>query len=58
MGSRLFICPATRMNVQHWVDDDADVPETEYKAVKCKACSGMHLVNRKTGKLLGQKEDE
>jgi hypothetical protein len=46
------------MNVQHWVDDDEDVPENEYEAVKCKACSGMHLVNRKTGKLLDQKEDE
>jgi hypothetical protein len=50
----IFRCPATGFNVQHLVDDDEDVPENEFVAVICPACTKMHLINRKTGKLLGQ----
>jgi hypothetical protein len=46
------------MNVQHWLDDDEDVPDNEYEAVTCLACARLHLINRKTGKLLGQQDDE
>ena len=42
--------------VQHWLDDDEDVPETEYEAVQCQDCARLHLINRKTGKLLGEKD--
>jgi hypothetical protein len=45
------------MNVQHWLDDDQDVPENEYEVITCQACTRLHLVNRKTGKLLGQDDD-
>ena len=41
----------------YWMDDDEDVPENEYEAVTCQACARLHLVNRKTGKLLGQEEE-
>ena len=56
MAASVFTCPSTRLKVQHWLDDE-DAPETEYEAITCKACARLHLINRKTGRLLGQ-EDE
>jgi hypothetical protein len=50
----VFTCPATLMNVQHSLDDDPDVPENEYEVITCLACTKLHLINRKTGKILGQ----
>jgi hypothetical protein len=55
MGNFLFTCPSTNLNVQHWRDDDdEDVSDNEYEAVTCKACARLHLINLKTGKVLGQ----
>ena len=54
MAPFIFRCPATSMNVQHWLGDDEDMPEDEYEVITCPACKGLHLVNRKTGKVLGQ----
>jgi len=57
MGNFLFTCPSTNLNVQHWRDeDDEDAPYNEYEAVTCKACARLHLINRKTGKVLGQED--
>jgi hypothetical protein len=50
----LFTCPATGMHVQHWSDEDADVRENEYEGIICPACTRLHFLNLKTGKLLGQ----
>ena len=49
----VFTCPATSMKVQHWLDDDQDVPDNEYEVITCLACTKLHLINRKTGKILG-----
>jgi hypothetical protein len=51
-------CPSTKLDVQYSLDDDKkdDVPDTEYEAVTCEACAKVHLINRKTGKLLGQED--
>jgi hypothetical protein len=55
MSNFLFTCPSTNLNVQHWRDDDdEDVSDNEYEAVTCKACARLHLINRKTGRVLGQ----
>jgi hypothetical protein len=54
MAQFLFTCPATSMKVQHWSDDDDDVRENEYEGIICPACTRLHFLNRKTGKLLGQ----
>jgi len=54
MAPFIFICPVTQMRVQHWRDDAPGVSEDEYETVACRACTRIHLVNRKTGKLLGQ----
>jgi hypothetical protein len=57
MGNFVFTCPSTNLNVQHWRDeDDEDVSDNEYEAVTCKACARLHLINRKTGKVLGQED--
>ena len=55
MGNFLFTCPSTNLNVQHWRDDDDEgVLDNAYEAVTCKACARLHLINRNTGKVLGQ----
>ena len=56
MAAFTFICPATSMKVQHWLDDD-NVPENEYEGFICPACTRLHFVNRKTGRLLRQTEE-
>jgi hypothetical protein len=58
MGNFLFTCPSTKLNVQHWRDEDnEDAPDNEYEAVMCKACARVHLINRKIGKVLGQVDE-
>jgi hypothetical protein len=54
MAASLFTCPTTCLNVQHWLDDDENIAGNEYEWVVCRACSRLHLVNRKTGLLVGQ----
>jgi hypothetical protein len=56
MGAFLFTCPVTRFKVQHWSDDD-DPPEDQYDGVECKACLGLHFVDPKTGKVLGEESE-
>jgi len=55
MVALLFTCPTTKMKVQHWVDDDARLSENEFVGVVCAACVKLHLINCRTGKLLGEK---
>ena len=57
MAAFVFRCPASGLNVQHQTDDDPDISENEYVGVMCPACTKMHLLNRKTGKLLGQDDE-
>ena len=56
MGNVLFRCPRTGLNVQHWLADEIgpDDPQCSYETVVCKACTRLHFINRKTGKLLGE----
>lgn len=44
------------MKVQHWLNDE-DAAENEYEGIACHACARTHFINRKTGKLLGQKNE-
>jgi hypothetical protein len=52
----VFKCPRTGMNVQHSLDQKlaAENSASTYEAVVCKACAGLHFINRLNGKLLGQ----
>jgi hypothetical protein len=57
MATLLFTCPVSEMKVQHWVDDDdPSTPGERYQSIVCSACTRLHFINRKTGRVLGQKE--
>jgi hypothetical protein len=54
----VFRCPNTGLNVQGWVAEDPSEPASEaYEAVTCTACARVHLVDPRTGKILGSAED-
>jgi len=46
------------MKVAHWLDGGEDTPDHEYETVVCKACTRLHFINRRTGRLLGQTEEK
>jgi len=54
----LYRCPNTGKTVQGWsaeeVSDQHD--DDAYQSVDCLACTGIHLINIKTGKVLGERE--
>jgi hypothetical protein len=57
MANVIFKCPRTGMNVQHWLDEPApDDPHCSFETVICKACGGIHFLNRSSAKLLGEEE--
>jgi hypothetical protein len=55
MTPLLFRCPSTGMMVQGFHADDAasENNENSYIGVRCLACNRMHLINPRTGKVLG-----
>jgi hypothetical protein len=54
MASFVFRCPATGLKVQGWfADDPTDLNGETYEAVTCVACTRVHAVNPKTGRVLG-----
>ena len=46
------------MNVQHWLADVLDEPANAHVQVVCNACTKLHFMNSKTGKLLGEQAGE
>ena len=57
MATLAYRCPTTGQHVQAWFSDDGSEDGTEtYESVPCLACRGIHLVNLKTGKVLGDEE--
>ena len=57
MANVIFRCPASDLNVQYQLDDDPDISDNEYEGIMCPGCTRMHLLNRKTGKLLDQNDE-
>jgi hypothetical protein len=43
--------------VQGWSADDVTDDDATYQSFECTFCTRVHLVNLKTGKVLGQEED-
>jgi len=39
MSAFIFTCPTTKLNVQHWSENDEDISENEYEGISCLACS-------------------
>lgn len=60
----LFSCPRTGSKVQALLTDEAVGADTQhegagrrYETVSCLACSGVHLVDPRNGKVLGATPD-
>jgi hypothetical protein len=53
MGPFLYRCPNTGRQVQAWSADDPTEDDDAYQTVTCLAYAGLHLVNPKTGKVVG-----
>jgi hypothetical protein len=53
----LYRCPNTRQTVQGWSAEDVSDDDTSYQSVASLACAQTHLINLKTGKVLGAQED-
>ena len=57
MFACVYRCPNTGMNGQGWVADDPTEGEGEiYAAITCTICTRIHLVDPKTGRVLGSDE--
>lgn len=52
----LFKCPRTGMNVQHWLAHEPASTGTRdgYETVICQACTNLHLIDKSSGKLVGE----
>ena len=57
MSAVIFTCPITNLSVEHWLDDDDDTSQNEFQGIACLACTRLHFINRKTGKLLGERSE-
>ena len=55
----LYRRPTTGQTVQGWSADEVtdDNGDDTYQSFACVACTRVHLVNLKTGKVLGEEED-
>jgi hypothetical protein len=57
MPAILFHCPNTGLRVQGWIVDypiaQHEQDHEGYEPVTCPACERVHLVNPKTGEVLG-----
>ncbi len=54
MATFLYHCPTTGMKVQGFVAEDPNKrDDNSYRPVTCAVCARTHLVNPKTGKVIG-----
>jgi hypothetical protein len=52
----LFDCPRTGQKVQGLLAEESfGTGESHYEAVSCLACSGMHFIDPRQGRVLGAK---
>jgi hypothetical protein len=56
MATFIYRCPVTGYNVQAFVADDPTHDDAYFHSVTCTACARVHLVNPKTGKVIGTEE--
>ena len=58
MATTVFRCPNLLVHVQGWFSDDAvENGDDAYESVLCTACQNIHLVDPKTGKVLGPENE-
>ena len=53
MGSFAFHCPNTGFQVHAWTDGEDSGAGHIYETVTCIACQRIHLINFKTGRVVG-----
>ena len=53
----LYRCPNTGRTVQGWSAEEVTDDDDTYQSFPCIACTRVHLINLKTGKVLGEEED-
>jgi hypothetical protein len=55
----LYQCPTTGRTVQGWSAEEVGVQEDEdtYQSIDCLACTLVHLINLKTGRVLVVREE-
>ena len=59
MVKLIFRCIRTGMNVQIEMPDMAPTDHADsYESVTCPACTGIHLINKTTGRTLGDSEKQ
>ena len=49
----IYRCPPTGLNVQGLFADQVPEETETYESVTCPVCTRVHLVNRSTGRTLG-----
>lgn len=54
MRNLIFTCPVTNQNVQHRFEATSD---QDYESVTCLACTRIHFINLKTGKVLRRERE-
>jgi len=56
MAAFIYQCPVTGYNVQAFIaDDPIRRSEDAFQSVSCTVCGQIHLVNPKTGKVVGDR---
>jgi hypothetical protein len=58
MPKSVFKCPNTGMNIPRPFTLDPDADPSSYELVPCPACALSHLINKATGSLMGEPQDE
>jgi len=55
MENLVYRCTQTRSNIQVWLEAPTPGDEDRYEAIACPACERTHLVNKWTGRTLGDR---
>jgi hypothetical protein len=59
MANHIFRCDRTGLNVQIRLREAVPTdPVDSYEAVTCPACTGVHFLNKATGRMLADKESK
>ena len=54
MPTFLYRCPNTGYRVQGFVAEETSGDSESYEAITCIVCQRVHLVNPRTGKVVGE----
>jgi len=58
MAGITFRCPNTGSYVDAWIEGEDSEADHSYEALTCVACQRVHLVNPKSGRVIGNDDEE